>query len=477
MKVSRLSPWLALSLTACVAAPPVPPHIEPASPPASFDAKAANGTSAVSLDRWWAAWGDPTLDRLVEKAIAANPDIRTAQAHVAAARALVAVSESALYPSVSAYGAAWADLGNSKVSEPLATNIDPYSTGNLGYARLVGLGASWEPDIFGGRHADIAVARAIAESATHGAQGVRLTVIADVVENYQELQGLRRRLVILDGAIATSSRLSDYVAARMQAGQANAADVARAQNNLEALKAQRSPIVALIDARRRRLAVLAGDVPETAIALSDANLLTVPDAPSGQLPSSVLERRPDVRARGAIIKARAARVTSLKADLKPHFGIHFLGQNGHVELSGMPGYGGTDGLLGLTASVPIFTGGRLRANVAAGNAELEAAYAAYDRSLLSALEDVESAYGFRKGLDDRLVGLTSAQRLSTRRAEQMDALYAAGRVPLSDALQAHLEAFQDEDRTQQALTAQGTATVQLYRALGGGWAEPEGRSD
>jgi outer membrane protein TolC len=93
------------------------------------------------------------------------------------------------------------------------------------------------------------------------------------------------------------------------------------------------------------------------VELSAPDRLVTPPAPGGQLPSSVLLRRPDVQARAALTRMQAARLKSLKADLMPRFGIQFLGGTGTLALSGLPGYGGNNALAGVTASVPIFTGG------------------------------------------------------------------------------------------------------------------------
>jgi hypothetical protein len=130
------------------------------------------------------------------------------------------------------------------------------------------------------------------------------------------------------------------------------------------------------------------------------------------------------------------------------------------------------GLLNVKASVPIFTGGLLRGRIAAGQAELEGALAAQDRTVLSSLEEVETAYGLRAGFDARVAGLVSARTLSARRADELQAFYRAGRVTLGDVLQARLDTLSDADKLEQARIAQRSATVQLYRALGGGWSPP-----
>jgi len=459
----------ALGLAACASSPPLASPQATVSPPARLVAPEAGLPSAGAPDRWWTLWGDPALNALVEKALVANADIRVAQAHVRAARALVSVSEAALYPTVAANGAAWGTLADTAADGALGSLLAPFSEGNTGAGYLVGLGAQWEPDVFGGRHADAEAARALADSAQWLAHGVALTVIGDVVENYQQWQGLRRRLAILDQSIASARVLADYLSARQRMGQAKALDVTKAQAALASLEAGRPPLLSLIDARRRRLAVLAGDLPETPPAEATNANMRVPPPPSGQFPSAILERRPDVRARMLIVAARAARLKSLKADLMPRFGISFMGQDGHIALSGLPGFGGPLGLVGVKASVPIFTGGLLRGRIAAGHGELEAALAGQDRAILLALEEGETAYALRTGLDARLRGLEQARDLSARRVDQAQAFYRAGRMALGDVLQAQLDAFADADKVEQTKLAQGSATVQLYRAIAGGW--------
>jgi NodT family efflux transporter outer membrane factor (OMF) lipoprotein len=465
----RAIPALALLLASCATAPQSTPSASRVTPPDRLDAPMANVAQKTALDHWWTAWGDPALDRLVEKALDANADIRAAEARVRAARALVTVAESALYPTVAANGTIWASESDTDLDDKWKALLPPLSSGSSGSGHLVGLGASWEADIFGGRRADADAAHAAAETIARTADAVHLLVAADVVENYQQLQGLRRRLAILDDSIRAAERLRDYVAARFETGAATVADVTRVRNALEAFRASRPPLAALIDTRRRRLAVLTGDPPEQVTDMTAAPEFAVPPAPAGQLPSDILDRRPDVNARSSMVRMRAARLKSLRADLLPRFAIQFLGQNGHIGISGLPGFGGTGGLLGLSASAPIFTAGRLRARIAAGNAELEAAMADYDGTVLTALEEVEAAYGFRTGLDERLTGLDQALEQSDRRAGQMQAFYEAGRAQLGDVLQARIDALSDRDKREQARIARGTSAVQLYRALGGGW--------
>jgi NodT family efflux transporter outer membrane factor (OMF) lipoprotein len=428
--------------------------------PSAFDQPPSAGISMPpeSLARWWTVWRDPTLDGLIAAALEANTDIRIARSRVAEARSLSAIAESALYPTVSANGGMWGGEVDWRgrtldmLAPKLSSGIDSH---------FLSLGASWEPDVFGGRNDDSEAARAFAASVEEQRNGTRMIVVADVAENYQEARGLQRRLAVLDGGIATLGQLQCYVEARFEAGQALSYDVALVRERLESMQAKRPGLVSVLDTRIRRLAVLDGSLPETAILLSDPGPFVVPSTPSGQIPSTVLERRPDVRARAALVRAQTARLRSAKTDLLPRFQIEFLAQDGHLHFSGIPGLGGTGGLLGLSVQLPIFTAGRIEANIAANDARLEAEAAEYDKAVLQALEDVEDAYGFRRGLDQRAIDQT--RDLSTAD------LYENGNKTLQDVLSARLDTFDREDELIQTQMGQATATVQLYRALGGGW--------
>jgi NodT family efflux transporter outer membrane factor (OMF) lipoprotein len=457
-------------LSSCVQQPVQPPPSKVAVP-AKFDEQLPEGavTAEQDLRSWWTVWHDPTLDELIDEALKANTDIRIAQARVAEARAMTTVAESALYPTVSAQGAAWgggADWRTSSINAllPGLGSADPGFWGGT-----AGLGASWEPDVWGGRHADAAAARAVEVSAVQALNGAHVTVAADVAENYHEARGLQQRLDVLDRGIATLERLLSYVQARYEAGQAFAYDEDLVREQLSLERAQRPPLVALIEARRRRLAVLLGKPPEAAVTLPEPAPFNVPAAPIGLMPVQVVERRPDVQARVALVRAQTARLQSARTDLLPRFGIQFLGGDAELHFEGLPNLGATGGLIGLSAYLPVFNHGRIRANIAANDARLDAAVADYDAAVLRALEEVENAYRRRSALDQRSISLASALSAARRNEGASKDLYEGGRKTFRDVLDDRLQALNDEDELVQAQMGQATATVQLYRALGGGW--------
>ena len=453
----------ALPLAACVLpAADIPPSSVVV--PAAFEQGAGRGVpqAAGDLSQWWKVWRDAALDDLVRAALDSNTDIRIAETRVAEARSLVTIAESALYPTVAADGGLW----RSKINVQSPPALSGRTIGFDGY--WGGLGASWEPDIFGGRHADAEAARAAEAGAEERLNGARMTVAADVAENYFEARGLQMRLAVLDRGIATIEQLQRYVEARYVAGHALAYDVDLVREKLAAQRAKRPPLASLFDMRRRRLAVLAGAPPEAAPDLAPGHLFIVPPPPKG-LPVEMLERRPDVRAQADLVAANAARLRSAKADLLPRFGVEFLGGDGRLHFDGLPGLSGTGGLVALTAYLPIFTAGRIQANIAASDARLVGAVADYDKAVLKALEDVENAYGLRNALDRRHKLLLAALAAARRNEQVAVGLYEGGRKTMQDVLDARINALNDEDERVQVEMGQATATVQLYRALGGGW--------
>ncbi|WP_174479542.1 TolC family protein [Paraburkholderia heleia] len=463
MRAARLISLMPIALAACTSfvEVPIPPQRDV---PATFtEVPVAAPQSAPDLAHWWRAWQDPALTDTIEQALRANTDLRIAQARVQEARALAAIAQSARYPALSAQaGAAHAfgDLREPAIAPDHSPDLDAYAGG---------VTAVWEVDVFGARASDAQAASALASAEQEKLRGTRIAIAGEVAQNYLEAQGLQRRLAVLDRSLDTLRALERYTAARFDAGEAARADVDRVSERIAQREAQRGVLVSQIEVRERRLAMLSGRPAQEAERLAAPGPLRIPAPPSGELPSSVLERRPDVRASAALVRAAAARLGSAKADLLPRFYLTFIGLDGHVRLNGLPGLSGAAGLVGIGADLPIFNAGRLRANVAANDARLQAALALHDKTLLQTLEEVDSAYGVRYGLDARRAHLDAARELGMRNAGQVQRLYEGGQRTLQDVLDARIDAISREDDLDEANTAAALATVRLYLALGGGW--------
>jgi NodT family efflux transporter outer membrane factor (OMF) lipoprotein len=463
----------------------------PAQPatPAAFD-EVQTGHTLVQQDvaTWWKGIADPTLQRLIDQGLAANADIRIAVARVKEARTVVTTAESALYPTLIAYGA----IGRQKTNDisPPAVNLPvplpvslppldvPISSFNGG-----GFAAAWEVDIFGARRSDAEAARQAALAYEEKLHGAQMIVAGDIASNYIEARSIERRMDVLARSISTAQRLQRYAQGRFDAGHATRYDVDRAKAGVESLQAMEAPLRSLLAARLRRLAVLTGQPPEalknlpapTASAPADASV--IPDQLPAVLPSDVLERRPDVRGSANQVRALAARLGSAKAEVLPKFYLGFLSNDGHLEIGNLPSASSSFTAWGAGMKLPIFEGGRISAHIKASDARLEAAGVQYEQAVMTALEDVENAYSARRALDLRAAQLTTAWRTSADGAQHADRLFQEGTGLLQPVLEARLSALQREDDLIQAQTARALTTVLLYKAIGGGWAPAGNPSD
>ncbi|OZI77556.1 efflux transporter outer membrane subunit [Bordetella genomosp. 12] len=455
---------LVSSLAACAVRVEPPPQ---RALPERFDQMPADATQQ-DLQAWWLGWQDPVMTALIEQGLAHSNDLKQAEASLREARAMAAVVDSALYPNLVAH--AGGQRGKAELREPRPLPRDTAMVTDY----LAGVAAVWEVDIFGGRRSDAVAASESALGAEQRLYGARMLVAADIAQAYLEARGLQARLRVLDTSIVASDKLLRYAKGRFGAGQVTRYEVDRAQAQAENIRAQRPLLVTQFDVRLRRLAVLTGQPPQALRGLPELPATAVvPAAPGGMLPSDVLARRPDVRGRGHEVSAYAARLGSAKADWLPRFSINFLLRDGRLDIAGLPVLQGTAGLFGVGVTLPIFTAGRIAANVEAADARLQGALARYDQSILDALQDVDNAYGMRRGLDAREALLVQAAGTARRNATQAGRLYDAGRQTLQDVLEAQLDSLHREDELAQVRTARAQVTVKLYQALGGGWSEAE----
>jgi len=414
------------------------------------------GTPAATLTSWWSQLNDPLLDQLIAEALTAAPDVRSAQAKLRQARASDDLARANLLPSVSASASA----NRSKSGNATAQTL--YSAG---------FDASWEPSIFGGLSdaADAAQADAAATAAT--LESTRASLAAEVALNYITLRTDQRRLSIARDNVASQGETLQITEWRAMAGLVGELDVEQARTNLEQSKAT---IPGLDDGRAQaehRLALLTGQVPG-ALRERLASVQPMPVAPDSVavgIPADTLRQRPDVRAAELSVQAERARTAQSEADRYPSLSLS--GSFGWQALS-MAGLGGSGSLVrSLTGSLAqtLFDGGRIKSRIAAQNAVEEQAVITYEKTVLTALEDVEnalSAYATgRARVDARQKAAASALQANALARMQ----YQAGTVDFQTVLDTDRTRLSAEDGVASADADVLTAVVQLYKALGGGW--------
>ena len=410
---------------------------------------------------WWERYGDPVLSDLIRRAERENRDVKIAAERVRAARAEATISRSWLYPSLDAVGGA--------VDQH--TTYGPAIQQRLPDVKAAGAGAdvSWEVDLSGRLRAATAAAKADTLAAEDSMRGVRLLVLTDVASNYFTLVGAQRQLQTVRAIAAAQDETLRLVSSRRRVGLATPFDVERAQAAASAAHAAIPPLETLAAVSRHRIAVLVGDQPANAANIAPwSGQIIVPVTQPGQ-PATLLERRPDLLAAKAQLDAANARRRQAKAEYFPRLFVTALFGRNTADLAGTAiGPARFTNAAALLA-MPIFNAGRTQAlNTVAGSAQNEAVLH-YEDSIVRALEDVENAVTTLKDERDRQQSLQSAARSADSAFGRAQSLYSRGQIdllPLLDAQRTRLSvrvSANDSD-TQLLLDS-----VQLYKALGGGW--------
>ena len=420
-------------------------------------------------EQWWTSFNDAEFDRLIERAVKANLDIKLAGARVAEARAETGVARAGLLPSVN--GSASATRNRQQVIAALPGTsksvVVPIEFNNF----QGGFDASWELDIFGGIRRGLQAANADASAATEARRAILVTVLGEVGRSYIELRGSQLRLDIAEKNIKTQQDTLHLTESRAKAGLATEFDVSRARAQLETTQSAVPTLQSGIETAIHRLSVLLGEEPgelrAELIAPTPVPVLP-PQVPTG-LPSDLLERRPDIGQAEAQIVAATARVGEAKAEFFPR--LILLGTAGrqasqvHDLTLGMGNYFGA----GPAISLPIFTGGRLRSQLRVQDARLQQAVISYRAAILSALGETEDALVNYSQAQSRRERLESAVKSNEEAVQLSSETYRAGLTDFLSVLDAQRELYANEDLLAQSRTTQAVNLIALYKALGGGW--------
>ena len=410
---------------------------------------------------WWTSFHDPVLSDLILRAAVENRDVKLAAERLRAARAGAVISRSWLMPSIS--GVAGYSEQQTGYEGPVTEKIPDTRAGTGG------LGVSWEVDLAGGLRAGAKAAQADALAAEHAVRGVRLLVLSDVATNYFMLVGAMRQLETVRAISAAHDETLRLVKARYRVGLTTPFDVERAQSAAASARAAIPPLETVAAVSRHRIAVLIGDQAANAASITPwQGALVVPDTSPGQ-PAELLERRPDLLAAKAQLDAANARRQQAHAEWFPHLFVDALFGRTTMDLNGAAigatRYTNAAAMLAL----PIFNAGRTRAINDIAEAGQREAVLRYEDAIVRALEDVENslvAFGNERSRAETLTIAATSADAAFRRAQS---LYDRGQIdllPLLDAQRTRLAvrvASNDSD-TQLLLDS-----VQLYKALGGGW--------
>ena len=438
----------------------------PVNTPAAYRFSERQGTNSLGELPWWEVFKDPALQSLIRTALTNNYDLKQAVARVEQAREAAVVARAPLFPQVG-YGG---DVGrgrNSVLNTPSPLNGITQSSAQINVNMV------WEIDFWGRIRRLSEAARAQYMATEDARRAATIILVSDVATAYFQLLELDRELEIQRSATNAyagtyrifNERLINGVASKLETDRAAAAQ-ANAAAVIPQLELQRA-------AAENRLSVLLGQPPGPIARASLSNQpQVIPAIPSG-LPSDLLQRRPDVLAAEQLLVAANANIGANLANFFPQIGLTTLMGKVSPELSAFTAGSANMWNVGGTMAGPLFQGGQLKAQYRAAKARFDEAKAAYQQSVLSACQEVSDAlvaktkYAETREFDEQAaIALSSSVQVATER-------YLNGKSSYYEVLQAQQELYPAQRAQVQAQVGELLSVVQLYRALGGGWAAME----
>lgn len=451
---ARLLPWVCLVLAAC---PACAPQARDAAPPVAVpEAFSATGTEAVP-DRWWTALEDSRLSALVDEALAGNLDLRVLWDRLDQASAVARREGAALLPSVEATaGAARSAVGTEGARTAYASTFS------------AGLAASYEVDLWGRVRSTVTAAELDARASREDLAAAAMTLAAEVAGTWYRLVDLAGQIALLDEQVRTNEKYLELVTLRYRRGRVTAVDVLQQRQLVEATRAERVLAESARQVLAHQLAILVGRPPAADVAGAEGALPALPALPRTGLPADLIRSRPDVC--GAFERLRAAdqRVAAAVADRFPRISLSAGAETTAARVRDL--FDNWVASLAANLAAPVFDGGRREAEVERTRAVASERLHAYGQAVLDALREVEDALVQERQQAEYLAILERQLDLASKATERTRQQYVGGQL---DYLRV-LAALQSEQRLQRTRLQARRELVQfridLYRALGGGWA-------
>lgn len=431
-----------------------PPGWQPASP-----------QDAAPRGPWWRTFGDPQLDALEARLPEASQDLKLAIARYMQARAVAKRSRADLLPALGA--------GASAVRGRTSENVVSTLAGETSNTFDATLDLSWEIDLFGRLRNAYAAAEAEADASRGDLAATDLALQAELAMDYFALRGADATLKLLDDTVQAYDRALSLTRNRYDGGIAAAADVDRALSQLENARAQQAAVRLQRAQYEHAIAVLLGTPPSN-FSLPVAPFVATPPVIDAGLPSTLLQRRPDIAAAERRVASANAQIGVARAAWFPVFG-----------LGGSAGYRSVDDgnwleassrfwSLGPSLSLPIFDGGARSAFREQAIAAHDEASAQYRQTVLIAYQEVEDNLAALNHLADESASDQRAAEAAERALSHADARYRAGVADYVEVTTLQTAALDAQRAALDASVRRTVAAVQLVRALGGGW-NPAGR--
>lgn len=451
-----------LALSACASTRSVDTRL-----PAAFEAPVpAVPAGAATLDTWWTAFNDPQLTALVDQALAASPDARTAAAKLREARATRAGALTNFFPQGNVRGAG--SKTDSKVIDGTAIAIPGFSNSGKSESYSANFDVTWEIDLFGRVFAARRAANAEMAAARLDYEASRASLAANVADSYFQARGLAIQLEDAQATARIQRELLRIVQIRADRGIAATSDADRVAGDLSQADSQVAALEADLQAQRRTLLILVGrGIDPTASLPVDAQVGAVPEVPA-TIPGELLARRPDVRQAEAMLISALGRLDYAKLAFFPTFK---LAPGIGLQRSDQPGFSNTvqNWTIGGNVTMPVLDIPRLLSELKSQDARTEQAAIAYEKAVQTAFGEAENSL-VQLAADRRRVELLDAGEDRAERAYEASRKgYVAGVIDLQTTLN-NEQAWRSVRTQETAAQVQALRrAVQTYKALGGGW--------
>ena len=465
-------------LTACTVGPDYePPDFTAETVPDQWRTTVETEMAAdtTDLEMWWVSFNDSLLTELIKRAEFGNLDLQAAVGRVAESRAIRGVAKGGYWPDI-VLGGAYSyqklsenGLQGAQVGEPGDGAASPLADPFDSWA--FGIDLSWEIDLFGRIRRTVEAADAQLQASVEDYRDVLVTLYAEVGSAYVDARAFQTRLDFATQNVAAQENSLELTRDRFNAGLTSALDVAQAEQNLAQTRSTIPALEIGLEAALNRLAVLLGEAPGSIHdELQEHTGLPQPDDKVAYgIPADLLRRRPDIRQAERLLASQTARIGIATADLYPTLSLggsiglealdfDNLGDGGSVFWSILP-----------KISWPIFTGGKIRNQIRAEEARTAQALAAYEQTVLRALEETQNAlvaYGQEKMRRDRLLEAVEA---SQRAVDLVETQYLSGLTNFQNFLDSQRSLFQQQDELAASAGQVRNNLIDLNRALGGGW--------
>jgi NodT family efflux transporter outer membrane factor (OMF) lipoprotein len=431
-------------------------------PPAGW--KEAQPNDGELRGKWWEIFQDPQLNVLEERISISNQNILAAEAQFRAAKDAVRIARSALFPSVEI----GASVVNSRTSSTLTNNQFTSFSPGLRTLYNLPLDFNYQVDLWGSIRRTVTANADIAQASAAELENARLLFQAELAQDYFQLRGTDAAQDLLERTVRSFEEYLQLTRSRLAVGVASGADVAQAETQLENARAQLIDLGVARTQLEHAIAVLTGKAPAE-LSISHSALQQVPPPVPVTIPSSLLERRPDIASAERQMAAANEQIGIAKAAFYPQL---TLSASAGMETSHFLQWFNWPSRmwsLGPQASQFIFDGGRRRASLQQAEALYDSSVAAYRQTVLAGFQQVEDNLATLRVLENEARATHDAVQAAERALTISTAQYKAGTTAYLQVITAQTSALQNERTAVDILTRRTVATVLLVEALGGGW--------